>query len=166
MLDGIETKTGVDYFSEKKSLDAMAKNIVYTGKIDEYFEYSLGELDYRTQRFVTERLEGDFQGVAGVNYTEKDIPFTRIIEHKHFEFLKLDHTYITKDYPDVWSRDKVPYYPINDKSNNLIYEKYKNLSKSEKNVIFGGRLAEYKYYDMHQVIGSAMSKAKRVLGEK
>ena len=166
MLDGIEVETGVDYFSEKKSLEKMAQNIVYTGKIDEYFNYTFGELEYRTQRFETEKLQGDFQGIAGINYAEKDIPFTRIIEHKHFEFLKLDYTYITREYPDKWSRQKIPYYPINDKKNNSIYSKYKDLSKKEKNVIFGGRLAEYKYYDMHQVIGSAMNKAKKVFDEK
>ena len=164
MLQGIDFKLGIDYFDDKSELDSLADTVVFTGKIDEYYDFCFGELEYRTLRFEHETLDGDFQGNAVVNYTHPDIPFTRIIEHKHFQpqdVLNIKNTIITREYSDEYSKGKTPYYPINDDKNNSIYFKYKELSKSEKNIIFGGRLAEYKYYDMHQVIGSALKKAKK-----
>jgi len=162
MIDGSDVELGVDFFKDRDRLQKVSKNIVYTGKIDEYFNYEFGDLEYRTQKFLTKRVDGDFQGTAGVNYTDIKVPFTRIIEHKHFEFLKKDFSYVTRDYPDKWNREKTPYYPINDDKNTDIYKKYKMLSKKEAGVIFGGRLAEYRYFDMHQVIGSAMNKFKKI----
>lgn len=164
LLTGIETKTGVDYFEEKKYWDSIANKIVFTGKIDEYFDYKFGKLEYRSLRFENEILEiPNYQGNAVVNYTDYETPYTRILEHKHFEFGKQDNTVITKEYPQEWEKGKEPYYPINDQKNSKRYKKYLDLSKDEDKVIFGGRLAEYKYYDMHQVIGSALTKAKREL---
>ncbi len=166
MLDGIEVRTGVDYFENKNSLDSLAKKTVFTGKIDEYFGFQFGELEYRTLRFEHEELEGDFQGNAVVNYTHPDVAHTRILEHKHFQPQtagKIPNTIITREYSDEYSRGKTPYYPINNKKNNEMYKKYAVLAKNEESVIFGGRLAEYVYYDMHQVIGSALVKAKREL---
>tara|TARA_Y100000593_G_C4193656_1_gene278244 strand:- start:307 stop:807 length:501 start_codon:yes stop_codon:yes gene_type:complete len=156
MLDGINVKTGVDYFDNKDNWDSMANKIIFTGGIDEYYNYQFGELEYRSLKFDTRILnKKDFQGNAIVNYTDIDIPYTRITEHKHFEFGNQDTTVITYEFPDGWDRTKVPYYPINDDKNNKIYRQYKKLSKKDT-VIFGGRLAEYKYYDMHQVVGSAL----------
>lgn len=166
MLEGIEVRTGVDYFENKNSLDSLAKKTVFTGKIDEYFEFQFGELEYRTLRFEHEELEGDFQGNAVVNYTHPDVGHTRILEHKHFQPQtagKIPTTIITREYSDEYSRGKTPYYPINNEKNNVMYKKYAALAKNEDSVIFGGRLAEYVYYDMHQVIGSALVKAKREL---
>lgn len=164
LLNGIETKTGIDYFDDKSFWDSKAKKVVFTGKIDQYFEYKFGELKYRSLRFENELLDmPNYQGNAVVNYTDKETPFTRILEHKHFEFGKQDVTLITREYPQEWNKSNEPYYPINDNSNNKLYNKYYKLAKREENVIFGGRLAEYKYYDMHQVIGSALTKAKREL---
>ncbi|WP_304063966.1 UDP-galactopyranose mutase [Pedobacter glucosidilyticus] len=163
LLEGIEIKLNVDYFEEKYELDALATNIVYTGKIDEFYQFRFGELEYRSLRFEHELLELDnFQGNAVVNYTEREVPYTRIIEHKHFEFGTQNRTLITKEYPDEWSLGKESYYPINDIKNTEIYKKYKILSETEENVIFGGRLAEYKYYDMHQVIASALTVTKKI----
>ena len=161
MLDGIETKTNVDFFKDKVYYQNLADKIVFTGKIDEYFNCCFGKLEYRSLEFTNEILEKEnYQGNAVVNYTERDIPFTRIIEHKHFEFGKQRKTVITKEYPTEWKEGSEPYYPVNDTKNSELYKKYKELSKKEKNVIFGGRLAEYKYYDMHQVIASALTKVK------
>lgn len=162
--DDIEVILNIDYLENKEYYDSIATNIVYTGKIDEFFDYRFGELEYRSLKFETEVLEnGDFQGVAGVNYTDIETPWTRIIEHKHFEMLNTKNTVITREYPQKFKKNNIPYYPINDDKNNKIYQKYKELSLSYSNVIFGGRLAEYKYYDMHQIIGSALSKTKRIL---
>jgi UDP-galactopyranose mutase len=154
LLEGIDIQLEVDYFNDQTHFDSVASNIIYTGPIDKFYNYKFGKLEYRSLRFETERLDiFDFQGVAGVNYTEESIPYTRIIEHKHFEFGKQPHTIITKEYP---SSTGEPYYPINDETNNIRYKKYKKLMDTETKFIFGGRLADYQYYDMHQVIGSAL----------
>ena len=166
MLEGVSVWTGVDYFSDKEEFDSLADKVVFTGKIDEYFGFRHGELEYRTLRFEHEELEGDFQGNAVVNYTHPDVPFTRIVEHKHFlpaTAGKLKNTIITREYSDEYSRGKTPYYPINDEKNGAMFKKYAALAAEQEGIIFGGRLAEYKYYDMHQVIGSALVKAKREL---
>lgn len=165
MLDGIEVQTNTDFFLYRNNLTALAKYTVYTGKIDEYFGYIYGELEYRSLRFESTLLDiENYQGNAVVNYTEPDVPWTRIIEHKHFEPDNLcTETYITHEIPDTWDRDKTPYYPIGDTKNTEIWKKYNALAEQEHQVIFGGRLAEYRYYDMHQVIGSAMMKLKHLL---
>lgn len=158
MLQGCEVRTGVDFFEHKTELNALAAKIVYTGKVDEFFDYQFGNLEYRSLEFEHETLNtNNFQGNAVVNYTEFDVPFTRIIEHKHFEFGTQEKTIITKEYSKEWRAGDEPYYPINDKRNETIYNKYKSLVDAQENVIFGGRLAEYKYYDMHQVIENAIS---------
>ena len=164
LLDGVETRTGVDYFASKAELDAKADKIVFTGKIDEYFGYEYGNLQYRTVRFETEVLDTpNYQGNAVVNYTEREVPYTRVIEHKHFEMFGQEvygnhKTVISKEYSTEWKPGMEPYYPVNDKQNTELYAKYKALADREQNVIFGGRLAEYKYYDMDAVIASALSK--------
>ena len=166
LLQDIGTQTNVDFFAEKDKWMDIADKIVFTGKIDEFYNYDYGKLNYRSLEFRNKRLEQEnFQGNAVVNYTEKQIPYTRIIEHKHFEFGKQAHTIITEEYPKEWEEGMEPYYPINDKKNISIFEKYKEKSKVEKNIIFGGRLAEYKYYDMHQVIGSALTSIKKEFNE-
>ena len=163
MLKGIETKTGVDYLKNKSYYDNIANTVVYTGKIDEYFGYCFGELEYRSLRFETEILEMEnFQGCAGMNYTDAETPYTRIVEHKHFEFGKQKHTVITKEYSQNWNREKEAYYPINNTANQELYSKYKEKAFTLTNVIFGGRLAEYRYYDMHQVIASALQRVKTI----
>ncbi|XXD09014.1 UDP-galactopyranose mutase [Klebsiella sp. R445] len=157
MLVGVEVRLEVDFFEDKDNYLSLADKVIYTGPIDQYFDYCYGPLEYRSLRFENETLEEDnYQGVAVVNYTEYDIPFTRIIEHKHFEGSESKHTVITKEYPDEWVVGSEPYYPINNETNMDVFKKYRELSKGEGNVIFGGRLAEYKYYDMHQVIASAL----------
>lgn len=167
MLDGIEVKFETDYLVDKEYWNSTAKKVVFTGKIDEFYGYKFGELEYRSLEFETEHLSGDFQGTSQVNYTEEKYPFTRVIEHKHFEPENLkkneERTIITKEYSKEYKRGDVPYYPINDERNSSLYYQYKNLADKESHFIFGGRLAEYKYYDMHQVIGSALSKARREL---
>ena len=166
LLDGIETKVGVDFFEKKEEYEQLANQVVFTGKIDEYFDYCYGKLEYRTLEFEHETLDmPNYQGNAVVNYTEAEVPFTRILEHKHFEFGKQKKTIITREYPKEWEEGSEPYYPVNDKINSEKYSKYKKLADQKSNVIFGGRLAEYKYYDMHQVIGSALSKVKKTDGE-
>lgn len=163
LLKGVETKIGVDFFTNRNELDKIADNIVFTGKIDEYFNYQYGKLEYRSLEFKHQVLEmKNYQGNAVINYTEASIPYTRIIEHKHFEFGNQNKTVITKEYPKEWQGGCEPYYPVNDKKNSDIYLKYKKLADNESKVIFGGRLAEYKYYDMHQVIASALNKAKKI----
>lgn len=163
LLDGIELRVGVDFFEDRDFWMQQAKTIIYTGKIDEYFGYQFGKLDYRTVRFETEILDTpNFQGNAVVNYTEKEIPFTRIIEHKHFEtfgpgLYTNPKTVISREYSTEWKDGMEPYYPINDHRNSLLYEKYKVLSEQNSNIHFGGRLAEYKYYDMAPVIESVMN---------
>lgn len=164
LLERIETRTDIDFFKEKKEFKSIAKRVVFTGKIDEYFEYCFGKLEYRSLDFKHEILDiENYQGNAVVNYTERQIPYTRIIEHKHFEFGKQPKTVITKEYPSEWSEGKESYYPVNDNKNSAVYSQYKSLADKEENVIFGGRLAEYKYYDMHQVIASALAKIKKII---
>ena len=161
LLDGIEVHTNVDYNKARQKYAGMAEKVVYTGAIDEYFSYKLGSLEYRGLRFETERLEeANHQGVAVMNYTERKIPYTRIIEHKHFEFGTQPVTYITREYPSDWQPGEEAYYPVNNAENQALYQKYAELAAKEKNVIFGGRLAEYKYYDMDDVIQSALACAK------
>ena len=161
LLDGIEVRTGVDYLKERAAYQDVAKKVVYTGSIDEYFDYKLGQLEYRGLHFETERLEEEnHQGVAVVNYTEREIPYTRIIEHKHFEFGTQPVTYITREYPADWHRGEEAYYPVNNERNQKLYQQYAALAEQEENTIFGGRLAEYKYYDMDDVIKSALERVK------
>ncbi len=163
MQEGCEVMLGTDYFERKDYFDGLAKNVIFTGAIDEFFNYEYGPLEYRSLKFESEILEvPDYQGNAVVNYTEEEIPYTRICEHKHFEFTKSKSTIITREYPAPWDSNKERYYPINDLENNTRYSRYKKLADEiYPKYIFGGRLAEYKYYDMHQVIGSALSAAKR-----
>lgn len=164
LLEGIEVRMGVDYLKERDAYENVARTIVYTGSIDAYFDYKLGQLEYRGLRFETERLEEkNHQGVAVVNYTEREVPYTRIIEHKHFEFGTQPVTYITREYPADWKRGEEAYYPVNNERNQNLYQKYAELAKREQNVIFGGRLAEYKYYDMDDVIKSALERTREVL---
>lgn len=157
LLEGIEVRTGVDYNEHKAEYRKLAKTVVYTGPIDAYFDYKLGQLEYRGLRFETERFEEEnHQGVAVMNYTDRETPYTRSIEHKHFEFGTQPVTYVTKEYPADWKPGEEAYYPVNDEKNSELYKQYVELVAQEENVIFGGRLAEYKYYDMDDVIASAL----------
>ena len=172
MLDGIEVRLNVDYLAEKDALDALAEQVVYTGPIDAYFGFRLGTLEYRSVRFETELLDiPNFQGNAAVNYTDRETPWTRIIEHKWFEFGKdengneLPKTVISREYSSEWKPGDEPYYPVNDEKNGTLYARYRDLAEQEKNVIFGGRLGEYKYYDMDMVIAAALHCADRQLGQ-
>lgn len=167
MLQGIEVKMGIDYLADRTGLNALAKKIIYTGPIDAYFDHTLGNLEYRSVRFETELLDmPNFQGNAAVNYTDSETPWTRIIEHKWFEFGKDDNgndlpkTVISREYSSEWKPGDEPYYPVNDEKNGKLYAKYKAMADAEQNVIFGGRLGEYRYYDMDQVIASALDKAE------
>ena len=165
LLEGIEVRLGIDYFEQKDELDKLAKKVVYSGKLDEYFNYDEGYLEYRSLRFETEQLPiANFQGNAVVNYTEKSVPFTRILEHKHFEFGTQPTTVITREYSQEWTIKNEPYYPINDTKNEKLANDYKKRAVEIKNVIFGGRLAEYRYYDMHQIVGQALKVAKDEIG--
>ena len=160
LLEGIEVKLNIDFF--KDTLPEYSK-LIYTGPIDKFFNYKYGELEYKTTKFDHVKLEQEnYQGTAVMNFTEKDIPYTRIIEHKHFENINTLHTWITHEYPELYSRDKEPYYPVNDSINNAMYLKYKSEADKLGNIFFGGRLAEYKYYDMHQVIDSALNFVKNL----
>lgn len=162
LLDGIEVRLNTDYLLDKEYWNSKADNIIYTGPIDAFFNYEFGELEYKTTRFDHKRLNmNNYQGCCVMNYTEFDIPYTRIIEHKHFENSESDITWVSWEYPEEYNKDKEPYYPVNDDDNNLIYDKYKKLSEDFKNIHFGGRLAEYKYYDMHKVIESALNFIKK-----
>ena len=162
LLKGIEVRTGVDYNQVRQEYEGLAKTVVYTGPIDEYFDYTLGRLEYRGLRFETERLEEvNHQGVAVMNYTDRETPYTRSIEHKHFEFGTQPVTYVTKEYPADWQPGEEAYYPVNNERNQKLYCQYAALAAEEKNVIFGGRLAEYKYYDMDDVIASALEMVKK-----
>lgn len=164
LLTGADININSDFLKNKDEYKTIAKKIVYTGQIDEYFEYSLGALEYRGLRFETEKLyQSNFQGNAVVNYTDKETPFTRIIEHKHFEFGNQETTVITKEYPQTWQKGLEPFYTINDHKNQMVYLKYTELAVKEKNIIFGGRLGEYKYYDMDKVIESALKLATEEL---
>ncbi len=161
LLDGIETKTNIDFFENRAELTKLAEKIVFTGAIDQFYDYKFGKLEYRTIRFETETLEvQNFQGNAVINYTEAEIPYTRIIEHKHFEpenpAYNTAKTVISKEYSTEWNAESEPFYPVNDHKNTTLYQKYKALADNEKNVIFGGRLAEYKYYDMDDIIEKAL----------
>ena len=158
LLDGTEVRLDTDYFQNREYFDNLAEEIVYTGQIDAFYNYRLGELDFRSLRFEHKVLEGvkDFQGNAVVNYTEAEIPYTRCIEHKHFEFGQQPDTVITYEYSRKWEKGAAPYYPINNDRNNTLYSRYADLAAHEKNVIFGGRLAEYKYYDMHQIVENVL----------
>ena len=166
MLDGIEVRLGVDYLENKAEMDALAETIVYTGPIDAYFGYRLGTLEYRSVRFENELLDiPNFQGNAAVNYTDAETPYTRIIEHKWFTFGKdeqgndLPKTIISREYSSEWHPGDEPYYPVNDAKNSALYQQYKVLAQKEDRVIFGGRLGEYKYYDMDAVINAALNQA-------
>lgn len=170
MLDGIEVRLNTDYLADKAKLDELAEKVVYTGAIDAYFDYKLGALEYRSVRFDTEVLDTpNFQGNAAVNYTDCETPWTRIIEHKWFEFGKDDQgndipkTVISREYSSEWKVGDEPYYPVNDEKNGKLYQEYKKLAEDEKKVIFGGRLGEYKYYDMDAVIASALGLCEREL---
>ena len=170
MLDGIEVELGVDYLAEKAKYDAFAEKVVYTGAIDAYFGYQLGTLEYRSVRFETELLDQpNFQGNAAVNYTDRETPWTRIIEHKWFEFGKdaegrdLPKTVISREFSSEWKPGDEPYYPVNDEKNGALYQAYKKLADSKTRVIFGGRLGEYKYYDMDKVIASALEMSRQEL---
>ena len=157
MLNGVEVKTSTDYFTFIKENPDIAEKTVFTGMIDEYFGYKLGALEYRSVRFETEVLDTDnYQGNAVVNYTEREVPYTRIIEHKHFEFGKQEKTVISREYSSEWHVGMEPYYPVNNETNNALFEKYKELAAKEENVIFGGRLGNYKYYDMDKDIEAAL----------
>jgi UDP-galactopyranose mutase len=159
MLRGVEVRLGCDYLADKGYYDSLAQKTVYTGPVDAYFNYSLGSLEYRSLRFETEVLDTDnYQGVAGMNFTDADTPYTRIVEHKHFEFGRGNKgkTVITREYSVEWSQGDEPYYPVNDEKNLHLYERYKELADKESSVIFGGRLAEYRYYDMDKVIRRAL----------
>jgi len=161
LLEGIDVELNTDFFENREHWLEQADKLVYTGKIDEFFDYEHGKLEYRSLRFEHETLQqGNYQGNAVVNYINKEIPFTRIIEHKHFEFGTQKHTVITREYPLEGSTENEPYYPINDTKNMQIFKEYEKRVQEETNVIFGGRLAEYRYYDMHQVIAAALKTAK------
>lgn len=163
LLEGIEVRLNSDFFADRNSYEALADKIVFTGMIDQYFDYQLGTLEYRSLRFETEVLDQpNYQGNAVVNYTDAQTPFTRIIEHKHFEYGTGDKTVITREYPQNWQPGDEPYYPINDEKNNALYLEYKRLAETCENVIFGGRLAEYKYYDMHQIIRRVLDDIKNI----
>lgn len=164
MLQDVEVRLETDYLENKQKYQSLASNVIYTGPIDEYFGYCFGKLEYRSLRFETEVINIDnYQGNAVVNYTERDIPFTRIIEHKHFDPVSSNKTVITREYPSEWKEGDEPYYPVNDEGNMSLFNQYRTLAKSESNVTFGGRLAEYKYYDMHQVILSALQMISNAL---
>ena len=159
MLEGTEVRTGIDFFEFRKENPEVAKKIIFTGMIDEYFGYQLGALEYRSVRFETEVLDCEnYQGNAVVNYTEREVPYTRLIEHKHFEFGKQEKTVISREYSSEWSVGMEPYYPVNDEKNNALFEEYKKLAEKEENVIFGGRLGDYKYYDMDKVVAAALDR--------
>ncbi len=165
MLEGIEVRLGEDYLEKKEKYDSLADKVIYTGAIDAYFHYQLGYLEYRSVRFETEVLDkSNFQGNAAVNYTDAETPWTRIIEHKWFEFGTQPKTVISREYSSEWKPGDEPYYPVNDEKNTLLYKSYKELAEQEKNVIFGGRLGEYKYYDMDAVIASALTMCREELG--
>ncbi len=165
LLEGIEVQLNIDYFTEREYFDSLAEKIVYTGMIDQFYDYQYGVLDYRSLKFESEILETEnYQGNAVVNYTDAKTPFTRIIEHKHFEFGTQEKTVITREYPANWKIGDEPYYPVNDEKNNKLFEKYKVLSSKEHKVIFGGRLGDYKYYDMHHVILNALDTVVKEFG--
>lgn len=161
MVDS-DVELNVDFIKQRNKYDNVAKKIVYTGPIDEYFDYRLGQLEYRGLRFETECIKKEnYQGVAVMNFTAREVPYTRIIEHKHFEFGKQPITYITREYPCNWIPGMEAYYPVNDEINQRLYQKYAELASLEEKTIFGGRLAEYKYYDMDKIVENALALAER-----
>ncbi len=164
MLGESEIQLETDYLEIRDHIDRMAETIIYTGAIDSYFNYCYGELGYRSLRFETEIIETDnYQGVAVVNYTDVDVPYTRIIEHKHFEYGDQPVTVITREYPEEWNHNADPYYPINDDKNNALYRKYRQLADKEKGVVFGGRLGSYQYFDMQDTVKAALKLAKSIM---
>lgn len=164
LLANCDVELNVDFVEQREKYQNIADKIVFTGAIDSYFDYKFGQLEYRGLRFETERLEQDnYQGVAVMNFTAREVPYTRIIEHKHFEFGTQSITYVTKEYPADWHLGEEAYYPVNDDKNQKLYQKYLDLAKQENNVIFGGRLGEYKYYDMDKVIESVLNLVKKEL---
>lgn len=164
MLSGIEIRLNCDYFAHQKELENSADKIIFTGPIDQFYNYQFGELEYRSLRFEHEILDvQNYQGNSVVNFTEYEIPYTRIIEHKHFTFGTQPKTVVTKEYPDFWTREKEPYYPVNDAKNNVLYKQYQKLADADTKVIFGGRLGQYQYYDMDKVIQQALELCQRML---
>ena len=164
MLSKADVRLNTDYLEHREELDSLADKVIYTGMIDRFYDYKLGVLEYRSVRFETEELETDnFQGNAVVNYTDREVPYTRIIEHKHFEFGKQPVTIISREYSSEWTKGDEPYYPVNDDKNGALYARYEELAKQESKVIFGGRLGSYRYYDMDKVIGAALDMAKEQL---
>ncbi|MDP4205305.1 MAG: UDP-galactopyranose mutase [Bacteroidota bacterium] len=165
LLGDTEVRLNTDFNDQKEYFRSIAKKIIYTGEIDRFFDYRFGPLEYRSLRFDHKFMKGvsNYQGNAVINYTEKEIPFTRVIEHKHFEFGEQEDTVVTWEYPSDWKIGDEPYYPVNDEKNSLLFEKYKSLAQSDSQVVFGGRLGEYKYYDMDQVIASALKSAQNIL---
>jgi UDP-galactopyranose mutase len=168
LLDGIDVKLGVDYLERREEYDSMCRKVIYTGPIDAYFKYEHGELEYKTTRFSHERMDKEnHQGCAVINYTERDVPYTRTIEHKHFDWVDTPVTWVTKEYPVEYVAGKTePYYPVNDAENTERYNRYLELANKQKNVYFGGRLAEYRYYDMDDVIESALIKVNSIIDEQ
>jgi len=163
LLSGVEVKLGVDFIANRNELVALAGKVLYTGKLDEFYDYSEGELSYRSLNFEHQLLDMEnYQGNAVVNYTEREIPYTRIIEHKHFEFGNQSKTVITKEFPQNWDRKKEAFYPINNEENNALFEKYQKRAVMETKYIFGGRLAEYRYYNMDEIIRAALYKSKEI----
>ena len=164
MLSGATVKTGVTYKDFIRDTADIFGKVIYTGMIDEYFGFSLGRLQYRTVRFETEIIDTDnYQGNAVINYTESTVPYTRVIEHKHFEFTESDKTVVSREYSSEWKPGAEPYYPVNDEKNNALYAEYNKLAEKERNVLFGGRLGRYKYFDMDKTVIEALALAKAEL---
>ena len=165
LLEDIEVFTETDYFDKKDFWDGLGETVIYTGPIDKYYDYKYGDLEYKSVHWMNKmyKSKDNYQGCAVMNYTDSETPYTRIIEHKHFDNQNQKGTYVSWEYPQPYERGVEPYYPVNDKTNNEIYQKYKKLADSQDKVIFGGRLAEYKYYDMHQVIAAALKKVETLL---
>jgi UDP-galactopyranose mutase len=164
MLKESEARLSADYFSDKKYFDACADITIYTGMIDEFYDYRFGELEYRSLRFETETMPVEnYQGNAVINYTDKETPYTRIIEHKHFEYGKQPETVITREYPAVWHRGDEPYYPVNDEKNIALYQKYDELASEQRSVVFGGRLGMYRYFDMDDIISAELNVAREII---
>ena len=161
MLEGVEVRLNENFLPKKEEYLELADKVIYTGMIDAYFDYCFGPLEYRSLRFETEELDtNNYQGNAVVNYTDRETPYTRVVEHKHFEFGTQEHTVVTREYPAAWEPGDEPYYPMNDEKNNRLYGEYSELAEKEEQVIFGGRLGQYKYYDMDDVIEQALLCAK------
>ena len=167
MLEGAKVRLNTDYLANRGELDGLAEKVVYTGMIDQFYDYSLGVLEYRSVRFETEELETEnYQGNAVVNYTDREVPYTRIIEHKHFEFGKQPTTIISREYSSEWKKGDEPYYPVNDEKNNELYRRYRAMADRESRVIFGGRLGNYQYYDMDKVIAAALELCAKEVGDR